>query len=107
MPKIDAARIEIERHRAEADKATDVWSKYKIDEGRRWKNIGTGRQIAAGIAVVGGVALSLAKGLSDTVVELDRMAARTGVNITNLQVMRDLIEDAGGDAGGLAELVGR
>lgn len=42
---------EIARRQADYDKATDTHAKYKIDEGRRWRNLSTGRKIAVGIAV--------------------------------------------------------
>lgn len=41
-------RVEIE---GDVTKKTDEWSTYKIDQGRRWRNTGTGAKIGAAISV--------------------------------------------------------
>lgn len=59
-----------------------------------------GMGVAAFAAVAGG-AMAAAATLADTVEQLDRMSAKTGVGIEQLQVFKRIISDAGGDADGL------
>lgn len=59
-----------------------------------------GMGVAAFAAVAGG-AIAAAATLADTVEQLDRMSAKTGVGIEQLQVFKRIISDAGGDADGL------
>lgn len=50
--KEEAARQKrFEEMRAQKEEAVDRWANYKVDPGRRWKDLSTGRKIAAGIAV--------------------------------------------------------
>lgn len=53
----DAERMAAERERgmaerrAQYEKAVDAEANYKVDDGRRWRNMGTGSKILAGISV--------------------------------------------------------
>lgn len=63
--------------------------------------VAIGGAIVAGIVAAGKAAFDFAKGVSDAVEQLDRLSEQTGVNTTDLQVLRTIIEDAGGNAGSL------
>lgn len=53
---------EREKARAEAREAADRAANYKIDENRRWNNLGTGRKLLAGVGVImAGLGNALAK----------------------------------------------
>jgi len=58
--------------------------------------------LAGGIALVGAGAVKMAIGIANDVEQLDRLSARSGVSIQNLQVMRRTIEEAGGNAESLS-----
>lgn len=57
--------------------------------------------VAGAAAAVGGAMANAAISLAGTVEQLDRLSGRTGVSIDRLQVMRQVIEEAGGNADSL------
>lgn len=56
----------------------------------------------AGIGASAGGIVLVGKSIADAVEELDRLSARTGVSVENLQVLQQQMEEAGADSGGLA-----
>jgi hypothetical protein len=42
----------LQRHTDAYDKAVEQEAKYKVDDGRRWNNLSTGRKVLAGISVI-------------------------------------------------------
>jgi hypothetical protein len=52
----------------------------------------------AGIAAIAGGILAAGKSMADTVEQLDRVSARTGVGIEKLQIWSQVIEEGGGSA---------
>lgn len=59
--------------------------------------------IAAGVAAVGTATVLAGKQIADQVEQLDRMSQQTGVTAHDLQVLRTVMEDAGGSADSLTQ----
>lgn len=57
--------------------------------------------LATGAIAAGTAALTLGRQMADTVEQLDRLSSRTGVSVENLQVMRQVIDESGGNVEGL------
>lgn len=51
--------------------------------------------VAAAVGLIGAAGVAAAKGLADTVEQLDNLAATTGANIDDLQVLQELFKRAG------------